>query len=265
MSACIPGGDDDATGGSGSESEEETTSTGSESESTTDTSTESESTESTESESTESTGTESTGTESTDTESTESTDTTDGDTTDGDTTESETAETDTTETDTDTGGNLDCLPADAFEDNDVAEEAFAVEWNDWNGFELYASLEASLCEEEDWYFLDVSSTDFESDPEDRAFYVDIIVEGSSWCGVWCEQPELPVAVENTVSVEVYDAESMQLLVAQTAENGRVNVDKTGAAYDNDLLVRVYGPAVVNYNYKLTLSVREQDGEDECEC
>jgi hypothetical protein len=99
-----------------------------------------------------------------------------------------------------------------------------------------------------------------------ALFVDGIVQGSSWCGMGCGDPWLPAGPENSMAIEVYDAQSMQLLTQGSAQNGRVDINAAGDAYSHDLLIHVFGPTpAATYPYALTIEIRGYDGEDECEC
>ncbi|EDM78188.1 hypothetical protein PPSIR1_00605 [Plesiocystis pacifica SIR-1] len=274
--ACVPAEEEEGSDSAAEQGSEEATSANTEdtTDTTEDTSTEdtsgsteestedtSESTEeSTEDSSSEDTTTEDTGTEDTTTEDTGTEDTTTEDTGTEESTEDTSSE-DTTET---TGG-LDCLADDSFEDNDVEADAALVPWQANNGFWIETDFEATLCEDEDWYAFDLDVNMLDGDPSNFALFLDIIVQGSSWCGSGCEEPELPAAEENTISIELYEASTMNLLVAQTSQKGRINVDKSGAVYGQDLILRVYGPAVVNYLYDVSFNVRFDAVEDECEC
>lgn len=165
----------------------------------------------------------------------------------------------------DTGetGMSGCAGNDSWEPNDVPEGATMIAWDSVSEYAAYFDIDAFLCPgESDWYRAAV-------DPLDYRFYglfVDGFVEGSSWCGQGCGDPSLPDAPENTMGVEVYDAQTLQLLNEQVVENGRINIGGAGPAYANDLLIRVHGPSpTVSYDYRLVVEIRGYDGEDECEC
>src|SRR5690606_23801869 len=134
---------------------------------------------------------------------------------------------------------------DDWEPNDLAEDAAAVPWGEvssWN-FEEYwdanVVIEASLCSgEDDWYFIPMAELGFEH----HVVRVDGLVMGTSWCGAYefCEGASLPEAPENTMAVEIYDADTMVLLATDMAADGRIDLMGSGEPFAEDLLIRVTG-------------------------
>lgn len=126
-------------------------------------------------------------------------------------------------------------------------------------------VDAFLCSgDDDWYRVPVAELGFDF----HVIRIDGLVRGASWCGQFdgCDGEVLPSAPENTLAVEVYDADSMVLLAADLATNGRVDVDGWGPNFSRDLLIHVHGPSrAASYDYELHVAIRSYDGEDDCEC
>ena len=184
--------------------------------------------------------------------------------------ETESGETESGESETETGGVLgDCDENDEWEDNDLPETAALFEWNGGPYGGVSKDIpDAFLCaEEDDWYRFNISDVEFIfDDGEYYNLHLDAIVEGSSWCGENCEQPFLPADPQNTISVEVLDAETLELLDSSVNDQGRIDLEGYGDAYSHDLLVHVFGPtAEATFSYRLSFELRPYDGEDECEC
>lgn len=184
-------------------------------------------------------------------------------TTDGSTTGAGTTDESTTDGST-TGGVMgECPNDDKWEANGLPENAAAVPWDDSDMWSSYVAIDAFLCAgDSDWYHVSVETLGYEL----YALHLNGIVQGSSWCGMGCEDPWLPAAPENAVGVEVYDAATLELLGNQEAQNGRVKLGGVGEAYSKDLLIRVYSPTpAATYDYELFVEIRGYGGEDECEC
>ncbi len=184
-------------------------------------------------------------------------------TTDGSTTDAGTTDAGTTDAGT-TGGVMgECPNDDAWEFNGLPEDAAAVPWDAVSMWSSYVAIDAFLCAgDSDWYHVSVDMLEYEF----YALHLDGIVQGSSWCGMGCEDPWLPAAPENAMGVEVFDAATLELLGNNEAQNGRVKLGGSGAAYAKDLLIRVYSPTpAATYDYELFVEIRGYDGEDECEC
>jgi len=155
-------------------------------------------------------------------------------------------------------GELEC-EVDAWEPNDAPEAPSMLGGGGASG----AWLEAFLCSgESDWYRFEVDSLMYDF----YEFELDAIAAGSSLCGEPCEDPFLPDAPENTMTIEVYDAGTLVLLEAEVQPDGRVGINGSGAAYSHDLLIRVYGPSpAATFAYTLDIDMYDHSGEDECEC
>ena len=180
--------------------------------------------------------------------------------------EESSAETDSEESGSEEFGETgmpDCADNDAWENNDLPENASDTPWDNTSEDDAHVHIDAHLCPgESDWYRLPVIDLEFDY----YALHLDGIAVGSSWCGPDCGEPWLPEAAENGMTVEVYDAETLELLKAHTSESGRTYIYGYGDDYSDDLLIHLVGPTVeATYDYDLYLNLRGYDGEDECEC
>lgn len=162
-----------------------------------------------------------------------------------------------------TTGAPPCADNDAHEPNDLPESPALAPWDETGPYNSYVTLDAFLCAgESDWYRVDVSQLEYRF----YALHLDGIVEGSSWCGQGCDDPWLPDAPENSISIDVHDAETLALLGSQAATDGRVDIGGAGEAYGEDLLIHVRSPTpTASFAYMLSIEIRGYDGEDECEC
>ncbi len=217
----------------------------------------------------------------TDTQTTDAADTAPTDTADADTTEETTANAtedsteeateeateesteEATETDSDETGTLDCAENDAWEANDLPESAAMVPWGSVSEYSADIMLDGLLCsDEDDWYYVSADMLEFDM----YTLELNALVEGTSWCGAGCDDAWLPDAPENTISIEVFDAATLQVLGSKTAEDGRVYLDGWGDAFSHDLLIHVFGPTpAATYPYELFIQIHGYEGEDECEC
>jgi hypothetical protein len=156
-----------------------------------------------------------------------------------------------------------CEENDAWEANDSPNGASAVNWDYMEEYGAAWTIDAFLCsEEEDWYYVAVEQLTYDY----YGLFVRATVEGSGWCGADCGDPFLPVAEENTIAVDVFDAQSKMLLIGSVSPKGRLYLTSGGVAFSNDLLVRVSGPTpLASYGYQLNVEIRGYEGEDECEC
>lgn len=164
-----------------------------------------------------------------------------------------------------------CEDNDRVEPNEVPEAASRLSWDELSSLgdgtlhDARVELAAFLCSgEHDWYLIPVAELGYEF----HVVTIDGLVGGASFCGhvPSCDGEVLPDAPANTLAIEVYDANSLVLLGADIATNGRVDVDGWGPSFANDLLIHVYGPsAAASYDYELHVGVRSYDGDDECEC
>lgn len=163
-----------------------------------------------------------------------------------------------------TGAGMgECPNDDSWEPNGLPEAASAVAWDEVSMWASYVAIDAFLCAgDSDWYHVSVDTLEYDF----YALHLDGIAQGSSWCGMGCDDPWLPAAPENAIGVKVFDAATLELLGNNEAQNGRVKLGGSGAAYAKDLLIRVYGPTpAATYDYELFVEIRGYDGEDECEC
>jgi hypothetical protein len=162
-------------------------------------------------------------------------------------------------------------PNDNYEPNEAPELATLVSWDRVSSpdEEMYKDadvvIDGFLCSgEHDWYRIPIAELGFEY----NVVRVDGLARGTSWCAQFesCGGETLASGPEHTLAVEIYDADSMVLLGADIATDGRVDVDGWGPNFSKDLLIHIYGPsAVATYAYELYVDVRSYDGEDECEC
>lgn len=178
-------------------------------------------------------------------------------TTDATSTDATSSTTDgTSDTGTSSTGEYTCVP-DAWEPNDAMDAPTILP------LDSSPTLDASLCAgESDWYRFEVDDLMYGI----HQLRIHGIVDGSSWCGEPCGDPFLPDAPENTMGVEIYDAETLALITSQVAMDGEAEIHAQGAAYSQDLLIHVYGPTpAANYDYRLWIEMFDYTGEDECEC
>ena len=163
---------------------------------------------------------------------------------------------------------------------DSEPECWDWEWCDENGCHTetecyeassaYTSVDnATICKkDEDWYFLPTASLPFPvSYLRLRAF-----AAGASYCpfydygngeGTYGYDP--PAAPENTLTVEVYSAQTLALVASSTSPIGRVWMDLGNTAnLSNDLYFRFRGPKEANYSYHFSLGPQTDWFEDECE-
>jgi hypothetical protein len=134
------------------------------------------------------------------------------------------------------------------------------------GWSMIACLSG---DNEDWYKIASSQIDWEGDGGGEGIHMQIrfFARNTGYCeGVAiCSGEQLPDAPETTVSVELYNAATMQLLSSGTSAFGVVRVNGGGRIFAQDFLVRVHGPPEALYDYGLSITLTTIDGEDECEC
>ena len=73
---------------------------------------------------------------------------------------------------------------------------------------------------------------------------------------------MPVGQALVGEIHIVDDDGNEL---PAGEVGTIYFGGSGAAYSNDLLIHVFGPAEATYDYDLYIQIRGYDGEDECEC
>ncbi len=192
------------------------------------------------------------------------------------------------------GGNGVCNQNDGWEKNDKQADASTLgyeyvwknepdcwdwEWCDENGCHTqtecyeasyaFTSVDgASICKnDEDWYFLPTASLPFSVGYlRFRAF-----AAGASYCppydygdgDTYGYNP--PAGPENTLTVEVYNAQTLALVATSTSPVGRVWMDLGDAAkLSHDLYFRFRGPKEAEYSYNFSLGPQTDGFEDECE-
>lgn len=216
---------------------------------------------------TETTSGDTTSTSTTSTTDTSPTDTTSADTSTTDTTGTDTSTTDTTSTDTtDTGEteNANCELNDGWEPNPSAMQPYKVTWESSSEWSAYRIIDdAYLCPGEgDWYHFDVDSLDY----TEHFLYIRALVEDAGLCGADCDQPVIPAGPDYAMTVEVYRADSMHLLMSTSQDDGVLPLGGFGDDFSHELLIHVFSPnPKAEYSYRLSVEIRNYDGEDECEC
>ncbi|MFV8753140.1 hypothetical protein ACNOYE_21535 [Nannocystaceae bacterium ST9] len=190
----------------------------------------------------------------------------------GTTTESETGTTSETETTTEgeTGttsetGDPDCELNDIWEPNPSADQPSMVTWQQVNPWSAYRLMQDDyLCAgEEDWYHFDVASLNY----AEHFLYIRALIKDAGLCGLSCDDPVIENGPQHAMTIEVYRADNMQLLMTSTQQDGVISLNGPGGDdYAHELLIRVYSQtAWAEYPYRLSVEIRNYDGEDECEC
>lgn len=171
---------------------------------------------------------------------------------------------------------VDAIPADAayctstpgctddgYECNDVPLHASLLpfgqvtEWYAWT----YLS-DGYLCStNDDWYRIQTSTLGY----DENHVYIRLLARDAGFCGMSCDEVELPPLPENTAQVDVYDSTGTMLLATRTSMQGVAALNLFGPQYDEEFLIHVSGPIAAQYSYRLSVEVRSYDGEDECEC
>lgn len=123
---------------------------------------------------------------------------------------------------------------------------------------------------EDWYRIEASQVTFEDSVDfegEAAIRLRFRAKNAGLCPDvdGCDDVRLPDGPENTVTVEVYRASTMELLTSQTSTFGFLRIDGYNEYFVEDLLVRVAGPAQALYDYRMTIYMDTTHSEDECEC
>jgi hypothetical protein len=158
----------------------------------------------------------------------------------------------------------DCQLADRWEPNPSADQPSIVPWHSVDGWVAHSDIDdAGLCAgEDDWYYYDVDGLGY----VEHYLYVRALIENAGLCGLDCGQPVLSAGPQYAMTVEVYRAHDMQLLTSGTQDDGVLAINGPGGEpYAHDLLVRVFSETVAEYSYRLSVEIRNYDGEDECEC
>ena len=123
--------------------------------------------------------------------------------------------------------------------------------------------DAYLCSGEgDWYQFDVESLGYDV----HFLLVRALIEDAGLCGLACGDVVISEGPEHAMTIEVYRAIDMQLLATQTDDDGVLAFGGIGDQFGQDLLLHVFSPTPeAEYPYRLTVEMRNYDGEDECEC
>ncbi|WAS97851.1 hypothetical protein [Nannocystis punicea] len=169
---------------------------------------------------------------------------------------------DTTGTST-TGADA-CPLNDAWEPNDDPDDPTDVAWTGVDQWSAYHEVsDAYLCPgEDDWYRFDVAHLGYSV----HYLHVRALVKDAGLCGAACGEPVIAAGPENEMTVEVYRADTRELLIAQTADGGVLAFDGYGDDYAGTLLIRVHSDTPdAQYPYRLLVDMRNYEGEDECEC
>jgi hypothetical protein len=157
-----------------------------------------------------------------------------------------------------------CHVHDSWEPNPTADQPSLVTWGWVDGWTAYHQIDdVGLCAgEDDWYRYDVENLGY----VEHYLYIRALVENAGLCGSDCGQPELVPGPEHAMTIEVYRAYYMQLLTSATHNGGVLVINGPGGeAYAHDLLIRVFSHTSAEYPYRLSVEIRNYDGEDECEC
>lgn len=169
-----------------------------------------------------------------------------------------------TEETTDTG-LADCEIQDHWEPNPSAEEPSMMTWDSADDWVAHRQIdELGLCEaEDDWYHFDVASLGY----TEHYLYIRALIKDAGLCGADCGSPVIPAGPRHAMTIEVYRADTMQLLTSRTDDDGVMSINGPGGDdYAHQLLIHVFSPTLdAAYPYRLSVQVRNYDGEDECEC
>jgi hypothetical protein len=171
-------------------------------------------------------------------------------------------ETDETET---TGGTGMSNCEDEWEPNSPAEQASMMTWEAADEWSAYRDIDdAGLCPgDDDWYHFEVESLDY----VEHYLYIRALVKDAGLCGPGCGEPAIPAGPQHAMTIEVYGAADGALLASETDDDGVLSINgPSGEAYSHNLLIHVFSPTLsAEYPYRLSVSIRNYDGEDECEC
>jgi hypothetical protein len=164
-----------------------------------------------------------------------------------------------------TGGSGMATCEDEWEPNASAEQASTITWESADEWSAYRDIDdAGLCPgDHDWYHFDVESLSY----AEHYLYIRALIKDAGLCGPGCGEPEIPAGPQHAVTVEVYRADDGALLASETDDDGVLVLNgPSGEAYSHDLVIHVFSPTLsAEYPYRLSVSIRNYDGEDECEC
>lgn len=251
--ACTPAGGDDEVAAP----EDTTTSNGS----TTTSASSSDSTDSTDA----TTSTDATSSDATSSDASDSTDATtmgSAETGTSDSTGSDASSTDGAETET---GGVSCELNDGWEVNESAEQASEVAWTASDAWSSYRTLDDGyLCAgEDDWYRFETDSLGY----AEHYFYIRALIKDAGLCGASCGDPVIPQGPEHAMTIDVHRADTLELIGTSSSDTGVLWFNGPGGdAFAHDVLLHVYSTTPdAEYPYRLSVSIRNYDGEDECEC
>ena len=97
---------------------------------------------------------------------------------------------------------------------------------------------AYLCAgEDDWYAFDSDSLGYE------IYMVDVsaLVKDAGYCGEICEQTVIPPGPQHAMTIDVHRADTMEILVTTSEEDGVLKLSGSGEVYSHDLLIHIYSP------------------------
>ncbi|HEY8375947.1 MAG TPA: hypothetical protein VIK91_05635 [Nannocystis sp.] len=152
---------------------------------------------------------------------------------------------------------------DVWEPNPDPAAAAEVAWESADRWSAWRALDdLFLCPgDDDWYAFDVAALAYEI----HAVYIRALVAGAGLCGADCGEPVLSPGPAYALTLEVYREGASELLMTQTADDGVLVLDGYGDDYARGFLVRVTSPTAASFPYRLTVNIRNYEGEDECEC
>jgi hypothetical protein len=181
-------------------------------------------------------------------------------------TSTSTSETSTSDTGTGETEGASCDHNDGWEPNHDAMTPCMVTWqtvSEWSASRMVD--DAYLCPGEgDWYHFDVESLGY----TEHFLYLRGLVEDAGLCGAQCDEPVIPAGPEYAMTIEVYrvDGIKLNLLLSTTDDDGVLPLGGFGEDYAHELLIHVFSPnPKAEYSYRLSVEIRNYDGEDECEC
>jgi hypothetical protein len=154
---------------------------------------------------------------------------------------------------------------DSWEPNPSADQASRIMWQSADEWTAQQHIDdASLCSgEDDWYHFDVQSLGY----VEHYLYVRALIKDAGLCGLNCDEPVIPAGPQHAMTIEIYRADDVELLASLTDDDGVLVINGPGGdAYADDLLIHVFSPTpTAEYPYRLSVAIRNYDGEDECEC
>lgn len=152
---------------------------------------------------------------------------------------------------------------DVWEPNPDAARASQVAWESADAWSAWRALDdLYLCPgDEDWYAFDLAALDYEI----HAVYIRALVADAGLCGADCDETVISTGPQHAMTLEVYRGDTTELLMTQTADDGVLVLDGYGDDYARGLRVRVHSPTAAGFPYRLTVNIRNYEGEDECEC